>query len=99
MTTTFAVLFQENPATDKSVRTEVFPEHLAFLKENADRVRDAGTLFFGDTSRFGGMWIVEAQTRDEVEALVHADPFWPTGLRLSYDILEWRKVLEAGAPV
>ena len=35
--------------------------------------------------------------REAVTALVHADPFWPTGLRQSVRVLEWRRVFADGA--
>ncbi|MEL7164336.1 MAG: YciI family protein [Pseudomonadota bacterium] len=96
---TYAVLFTENPDADPTIRSRVFPDHLAFLSAHSDQVRDAGTLFFGDGSRYGGMWIVTADTAADVTALVHADPFWPTGLRAGFEVLEWRKVLGNGAPL
>jgi uncharacterized protein YciI len=40
----------------------------------------------------GGMWLVRAGSREEVVDLVMADPFWPTGLRKSFRILEWSRV-------
>ena len=33
---------------------------------------------------------------DRPEALVEADPFWPTGLRKSIQILEWTQVYVDG---
>jgi hypothetical protein len=32
----------------------------------------------------------------QVQALVEADPFWPTGLRKSIQILEWTQVYVDG---
>jgi uncharacterized protein YciI len=32
----------------------------------------------------------------KVQALVEADPFWPTGLRKSIQILEWTRVYADG---
>ena len=40
----------------------------------------------------GGLWLVRAKSREEVAALVKADPLWPTGLRKSFTVLEWTKV-------
>ncbi len=95
----FVVLFEENPDADPAIRTEVFPAHLAFLEQNAARIRDAGTLFHHDQSRYGGMWIVTAASHSQVVDLIHSDPFWPTGLRLHFQVLEWRKVFEDGLPL
>lgn len=44
----------------------------------------------------GGLWIVEAADKEAAEALVHADPFWPTWLRKSIQILAWKQVFAGG---
>lgn len=96
----FAVLFEDNPAAPSDVRALHMAAHLAFLEENSDNVRAAGPL--SDTTSSdgappsGGLWLVDAGSAEEVEALVHADPFWPTGLRRSVRILAWRQVFSDG---
>jgi uncharacterized protein YciI len=42
------------------------------------------------------LWFVEADSEDVVDALVKADPFWPTGLRRSVRVLRWSQVFAAG---
>jgi uncharacterized protein len=44
----------------------------------------------------GGLWLVEADSAEIVEALVEEDPFWPTGLRQSVRILTWSQVFADG---
>ncbi len=44
-------------------------------------------------------WIGDAAPPAEAGRLVREDPFWPTGLRRSVRILEWRQVFVDGAPV
>jgi uncharacterized protein YciI len=44
-----------------------------------------------------GLWIIEAEGREDVERLIHEDPFWPTGLRKSLSILKWTQVFAAGS--
>ena len=46
--------------------------------------------------RAGGIWIVEADTDKEADALVRNDPLWPTGLRKSYQVLAWTRVFAHG---
>jgi uncharacterized protein YciI len=91
----YAVMFEDNE--DKaSKRAEFMKEHLAFLRAKAAQVLAAGPLKNAGTgSAAGGLWLVRAQSAGEVEALIKADPFWPTGLRKSYKILEWMKVHSA----
>lgn len=91
----FAVLFEDDPAAPADIRKAHMPAHLAFLGEHADRVRAAGPLFDGSAGA-GGLWLVEAESAAAVDALVKADPFWPTGLRKSVRILEWRQVFAEG---
>lgn len=82
----FAVLFEDDPALADDVRRRHMADHLAFLERDAA----AGTPA-------GGLWVVEAADRAAVDALVHEDPFWPTGLRRSVRVLAWTQVFAAGA--
>ncbi len=93
----YAVLFEDDDRhADK--RAEHMPAHLAFLEDNAQRIRAAGPLTdTRDATAAGGLWLVEAGSRGQVRALVEADPFWPTGLRKSVRILQWTQVFAEGA--
>ena len=80
--------------TDKTnsagLRKEKLKEHLAWLKEHKDVIPAAGSLREKeDGLPIGGCWIIEAETRDEVEILIHTDPFWMAGLREEIEILHW----------
>ena len=92
----FVVLFEDDPAAGPDVRRKHMSAHLAFLKANADKVQAAGPLADGAGNGAGGLWLVHADGESEVDALVKADPFWPTGLRKSVRILEWRRVFADG---
>ena len=94
----YAVLFEDND-NRAAMRTRNMPDHLAFLERNADTVQAAGPL--KDTAHgtpAGGLWLVLADSREDVQALIEADPFWPTGLRKSVRILEWTRVFADGEP-
>lgn len=88
----YAVMFEDND--DKAgKRAEFMKEHLAFLRSHAGEISAAGPLKDAETGMpAGGLWLVRAGSREEVVALIEADPFWPTGLRKSYKILQWTKV-------
>ena len=47
----------------------------------------------------GGLWVVEADTRDEAEAVYATDPFWTEGLRDRVEIHFWSKALPGRVPV
>src|SRR5262249_58589324 len=68
----------------------------ASLDRHAAWIKAAGQLFPLRGVSAGGLWVVEADSPDVVDALVQADPFWPTGLRHSVRILSWSQVFAAG---
>ena len=92
----YVVLFEDNPELGSEVRRNHMPAHLSFLEKHADRIRAAGPLKSPAGEPAGGLWLVEAESSDAVDALVKADPFWPTGLRKSVRIIEWTQVFADG---
>lgn len=92
----FVVLFEDNPGTGVDVRARHMPDHLAFLERHSANVEAAGPLKDQDGSGAGGLWIVEASDEADVRKLVEEDPFWPTGLRKSVQILTWTRVFAGG---
>ncbi|GHE06593.1 hypothetical protein U879_08750 [Defluviimonas sp. 20V17] len=93
----YAVLFEDDPACAPDIRARHMPAHLSFLAAHSAEVQAAGPLLPGPQGSAGGLWIVEAATIAEVEALVQGDPFWPTGLRKSVQIRPWQKVFPPDA--
>lgn len=92
----FVVVFEDNDE-QAGMRKAHMDEHLAFLEKNAEKVRAAGPLKDAVTDApAGGLWLVEATDTTEVQTLIETDPFWPTGLRKSVRILEWRHVFAEG---
>jgi len=92
----FVVLFEDNPNLSSDIRKKNMPEHLKFLTENANKVEAAGPLNHGDGSGAGGIWVVDAADEAAVTQLIETDPFWPTGLRKSTQILRWTQVFSNG---
>ena len=91
----FAVLFTDAVDAPADLRQRHMADHLAFLEAHADHITAAGPLFEGDKGA-GGLWLVTAPDAKAVYDLVQADPFWPTGLRETVRILEWRQVFSDG---
>jgi len=91
----FAVLFEDNDEFGH-MRPKLMPDHLQFLARNTSSVRAAGPLKDAGGVPAGGLWLVCAEDREAVRALVEEDPFWPTGLRKSVRILEWTQVFAEG---
>lgn len=87
----YIVRFTDKPAA-LSLRKEWLPAHLSWLGEHQESVLVAGSLRH-DIAKvaIGGLWIVEASSREAVEELVSTDPFWTQGLREGYEIHHWSK--------
>jgi uncharacterized protein len=92
----YAVLFEDNAKLGSDVRRRHMPAHLSFLERNALHIKAAGPLKTSSGDIAGGLWLVEADSADVVDALVKEDPFWPTGLRRSVRILGWSQVFADG---
>ena len=91
----YLILFEDAPGHDHT-RAAHMADHLAFLTAHAAQIDAAGPLFDGDSGA-GGAWVADVDTAEEAMQLVHADPFWPTGLRKSVRVLRWKQVFRAGA--
>jgi uncharacterized protein len=91
----FVVFFTDNHAYAEA-RDRLMPQHLDFLERNAHVVHAAGPLRDAEGRGAGGLWLVEATDHAVVRRLVEEDPLWPTGLRESVSILEWKQVFADG---
>jgi uncharacterized protein YciI len=91
----YCVLFEDDER-HSGMRAIHMQSHLEFLRRNSAQVRSAGPLLdTADGQPAGGMWLVSAAAPEAAWALVKEDPFWPTGLRKSVRVLEWRQVFSA----
>jgi uncharacterized protein len=87
----FVVRFTDRPER-LAIRKEFLPAHLEWLKKHKDIIRVAGSLRpEADASLVGAMWVVEANDKKDIEALLLSDPFWANGLRQGVEILHWVK--------
>jgi uncharacterized protein YciI len=87
----FVLRFANNPENVGLVG-QYYPAHVEWLKERESVILVAGAIRTEpDTPPVGGLWIVQANTKAEVEELFRTDPFWVNGLRLGYEILYWSK--------
>ncbi|MEL6220281.1 MAG: YciI family protein [Pseudomonadota bacterium] len=91
----YAVLFEDAADAPADLRRQYMAAHLDFLTTHSDQILAAGPLSEGEAPA-GGLWLVEADKPTAVEALIHADPFWPTGLRASVRVLAWTRVFANG---
>lgn len=90
----YIVLFEDDPKADPGIRARLMADHLAFLA--AERIIAAGPLREPGGRPAGGIWLLDAESPERIEALIQADPFWPTGLRKFWRVLEWNCVYADG---
>ncbi len=89
----FIARFTNKPDVAPLLR-EHYPAHVEWLKQHESAILLAGALRTEpDAAPVGGLWLVRANRKSEVEALFQTDPFWVQGLRQSYEILIWTNAL------
>jgi uncharacterized protein YciI len=77
------------------VREQYLQDHIQWLDDNRGKVLVAGALREApETKPVGGLWIVEAESRADIESLIHTDPFWVNSLRERFEIYHWTKVFQ-----
>lgn len=92
----FAVFFEDEADRASDIRQQYMLAHLDFLERHASTIKAAGPLSDADGNPAGGLWLVQANDQEQVQTLVRADPFWPTGLRRSVRVLAWTQVFADG---
>ena len=76
-----------------SERMAVREAHLAYMTALGKRLKALGPFLSEDgDAMIGSLYIVEANTRDEVEAIVADDPYVQADLFDRYEIHPWRHV-------
>ncbi|ULX55116.1 hypothetical protein A9P79_25045 [Cupriavidus taiwanensis] len=90
----FAVRFHDK--SDRlALRNTFLQAHLDWLALHRDTILIAGSLREAPTEgAVGGLWIVRAADRSEVEALIQSDPFWTQGLRERVEIHSWHRAFD-----
>jgi hypothetical protein len=87
----FAVFFTDKPGHG-DVRAANLQAHIEWLERHRGVIPVGGSLRRepGEVPQ-GGLWIAEAESKEQLEALLRTDPFWTAGLRQSHEILHWSK--------
>jgi uncharacterized protein YciI len=87
----FILRFTNNPER-LGLLSQFYPAHVQWLKERESTILVPGAIRTEpDALPIGGLWIVEADSKAEVEELFRTDPFWVNGMRQGYEILYWNK--------
>jgi hypothetical protein len=98
--TLYVVRFTDKP-DQLAVRKQFLPAHIEWLDKHKSIVLVPGSLRpEPGHDAVGGLWIVEAPDKKQIESLIHTDPFWVQGLRQDFEILHWSKAFpERRVPV
>jgi uncharacterized protein len=88
------VLMCRDKPDSLSVRLATRDAHLAYVTTQADMIRLAGPLLSDDAENMAGsLFIIEAESADEVWAFHHADPYTQADLWGTVSLHPFRQVL------
>lgn len=88
--TTYAVQYSYGPADIQAEHRPAHREYLAQLHEQGN-LHAAGA--FQDGEPFGALLIFVAENRDELDAIIKADPMYTGGALEGYTAREWTPVI------
>ena len=86
----FIARFHDKPGVAER-RAELLKEHFAWLDANRNRVLLAGAVRSVDGEPLGGLWIIEGESKADVESVYQNDPFFANGLRSKVEIFQYVK--------
>ena len=87
----FVIRFNDK-ADSQELRKKHLDAHLSWLDQQRRPILVAGSLREKpDSNPVGGLWVVEADSKDAARELFQTDPFWIHGMRQSVEILHWSK--------
>lgn len=85
----WAAIFTDRPDSG-DIRAAHIEAHQAYLRKYKGRITLCGALRpEPGGAPAGGLWLFEADTKAEVEAIIAEDPFQVHGLRATTDIYAW----------
>lgn len=89
------VIFQDAPEM-LELRKTLFEAHVAYLTSQPDIFVDGTSLAESETTPpVGGMWIVQAESRDDIIKLIEGDPMFQPEFR-QFEIFATGKRLSTG---
>lgn len=87
----FVARFTDKPGIAER-RSELLQDHFDWLRANRDKVLLAGAVREElDGPGLGGLWIIEAESREACEQVYQGDPFFANGLRAKVEIFHYVK--------
>ncbi|MEW5423686.1 YciI family protein [Amorphus sp. 3PC139-8] len=91
----FVAICRDKP-NSADLRTNVRPDHIAWLEANPDKVKLGGPFVTEDgAASIGSMLIVEADTLEGAQAFLADDPYAGAGLFEAVQVVPWRATVGA----
>ena len=88
----YAITFVDDPGTDRERKKSLRTTHVDYVSRNAQRIIASGGLFPDDDEfPYGGLIILDVDTRKAAEDYIENDPFFLNGIFKTYTIHRWRK--------
>jgi uncharacterized protein YciI len=88
-----AIFRDTSDMLDVRARKDLRDAHVAYAKKHPELLIGGGLKPEPDEAFCGALWIVEAETKSEVEKLISNDPFYFPKHR-TFEIFTWGKLLE-----
>lgn len=86
----WVALFEDKTDGAADIRARLTEVHQAYLRANKGKIVLAGAMRAAPEGKpAGGLWVFEADTKAEVEAIIREDPFYREGLRAVTRIYAW----------
>ena len=91
-----AIFFDE--VQPGQIDADLTKAHFDYLAACGGQITDAGGLRTDPGAPFcGSLWVIEADSLAEAQALADGDPYCEAGLRPDYRVLQWNKAPLPGA--
>lgn len=91
----FALIAEDGPDPEK--RLDHRADHLAYMASLGDRIVFGGPFLNEDGAMVGSLLVIEADTREEAEALLARDPFMERGVFIKTSLRPFRLTLNNAA--
>lgn len=90
----WVVIFTDSPEMlEVRAKKDLRDAHVAYAKEHPELLIGGGLKPTPGEDFCGALWVVEANSRTEIEELVKNDPFFLPEYR-TFEIFTWGKILE-----
>jgi uncharacterized protein YciI len=87
----YAIITRDKP-NQLALMNEVRGPHLEYLTQHKDKLLAAGAQVDDEgQGGYGGLIIVDTESRAEAEAFIQNDPFTKAGLFSGIEVVRWRK--------